>query len=232
MMTGMGMPTSQSRMPRMGVSLRSVLADLKRFGRTAALHPRRFTPRRERSDGWWPKAASLRSVLLPALVLAGCSAAPGTRWLGGFGDPVRGAALRAPSTLGDTSRWSGRPAEAAEAAAELEFLASEFATNPRYAPEANPAVPQQLEFARREMREYLGVAPTAAPDLVRAGLRRAAAALRAGSRAGAEAALSGPAFVYGPAATLGRLASMPRLPRVAEAAGGVAAEIDRLERRR
>ena len=157
---------------------------------------------------------------------------PGTPWLGGLGDPVRGAALRAPATLGDTSRWMGRPAEAAEAAAELEFLANEMATNPRYAPEVNPAVGQQLEAGRREMREFLGVAPSAAPELVIAGLRRAAAALRAGSRAGAEAALSAPAFAYGPSATLGRLASMPRLPRVAEAAGGVAAEMDRLERRR
>lgn len=176
--------------------------------------------------------APVLSVLLSALIFAGCSAAPGTPWLGGFGDPVRGAALRAPITLGDTGRWSGRPAEAAEAAAELEFLTNEFATNPRYAPEANPAVPQQLDAARREMREYLGVAPTATPELVIAGLRSAAAALRAGSTARAEAALAGPAFVYGPAATLGRLASMPRLPRVSEAAGGVAAEIDRRDRRR
>ena len=213
MMIGMGMPISQSRMPRMGGSLRSLLAALKRSGRTTALRSGRITPRRERSGRDRPRAASV-SALLAALVLAGCSAAPGTPWLGGFGDPVRGAALRAPITLGDTSRWAGRPAEAAEAAAELEFLASEFATNPRYAPEANPAVSQQLEAARREMREYLGVAPAAAPDLVIAGLRRAAAALRAGSRAGAEATLSGPSFVYGPAATLGRLASMPRLPRV------------------
>jgi hypothetical protein len=171
-------------------------------------------------------------VFLSAMLLAGCSAAPGTPWLGGLGDPVRGAAIRAPSTLGDTSRWAGRPAEAAEAAAELEFLANEFATNPRYAPEANPAVLHQLEAARQEMRSFLGVAPDAPTELVRAGLRRAAAALRAGSRASAEAALSGPAFAYGPSATLGRLASMPRLPRTAEAAGGVAAEIDRLERRR
>ncbi|HYI84222.1 MAG TPA: hypothetical protein VEX11_13540 [Acetobacteraceae bacterium] len=171
-------------------------------------------------------------VLLSALLLIGCSAMPGTPWLAGLGDPVRGAALRAPSTLGDTSRWAGRPAEAAEAAAELEFLAGEFRNNPRYASEANPAVSQQLEAARQEMRSFLGVAPGAAPELVRAGLRRAASALRGGSMAGAEAALSGPAFAYGPPATLGRLASMPRLPRTAEAAGAVAAEIDRLERRR
>jgi len=218
-------------MPRMGGFLRSVLADHKRFGLTVALRLVQITPRRESSRRGQPKAACF-PALLSALVLAACSASPGTPWLGGLGDPVRGAAMRAPFTLGDTSRWSGRPAEAAEAAAELEFLANEFATNPRYAPEANPAVSQQLDAARREMRGYLGIAPDAAPELVMAGLRRAAAGLRAGSRAQAEAALSGPAFVYGPAATLGRLASMPRLPRVSEAAGGVAAEIDRLERSR
>jgi hypothetical protein len=166
------------------------------------------------------------------MLVAGCSSEPGTPWLGGLGDPVRGAALRAPQTLGDTSRWAGRPAEAAEAVAELEFLANAFATDPRYAPEANPAVPQQLDAARREMRGFLGIAPDAAPDLVIAGLRRAAGALRSGSRAGAEAALSGPAFAFGPSATLGRLASMPRLPRASEAAAGVSAEIERLSRRR
>ena len=137
-----------------------------------------------------------------------------------------------PPRLGDTGRWAGRPAEAAEAAAELEFLADAFATDPRYAPEANPAALQELQAGRREMRAFLGIAPDAPPDLVRAGLRRAAAALSRGSQAAAEAALSGPAFSYGPAATLGRLASMPRLPRVADAAGAAASETDRLDRRR
>lgn len=178
--------------------------------------------------GRLPQHLAVAAVLLAA----GCSAEPGTPWLGGLGDPVRGAALRAPQTLGDTSRWTGRPAEAAEAAADLEFLANAFATDPRYAPEANPAVPQQLNAARGEMRGFLGIAPEAAPDLVIAGLRRAAAALRSGGRAGAEAALSGPAFAFGPSATLGRLASMPRLPRTSDAAGGVSAEVERLSRRR
>ncbi len=216
----------------MGGAFHRFPVHLERSGRTVASLSERVTPRREQSARCLSGALALLPPLLAALLLVGCSAAPGTPWLGGIGDPVRGAALRAPSTLGDTSRWAGRPAEAAEAAAELEFLASEFATNPRYAPEANPAVAQQLEAARREMRDFLGVAPDAAPDLVRAALRRAAASLRAGSRAGAEAALSGPTFAYGPSATLGRLASMPRLPRTAEAAGGVAAEMDRLDRRR
>ena len=217
----------------MGGAFRYVLVRSKRSARTIALRSGRDALCREQPQRRLSRISPVLPAFLSALLLVGgCSATPGTPWLGGLGDPVRGAALRAPAALGDTSRWNGRPVESAEAAAELEFLANEFATNPRYAPEANPAVSQQLEAARREMREHLGIAPTAAPDLVIAGLRRAAAALRAGSRAGAEAALSGPAFVYGPAATLGRLASMPRLPRVAEAAGGVAAEIDRLERRR
>lgn len=190
------------------------------------------TPRREPREPCRSGRSPLLPSLLSALLLFGCAGRPGAPYLGGIGDPVRGAALHAPSTLGDTSRWAGRPAEAAEAAAQLEFLTDEFATNPRYAPEANPAVLQRLEFARREMREFLGVSRDAPPQLVMAGLRRAAAALRAGSRAGAEAALSGPAFAYGPAATLGRLSSMPRLPRTSEAAGGVAAELDRLDRRR
>lgn len=216
----------------MGGAFRCVPVQVERFVRTVASREGRFTPPRENPERCVVGLRPVVPALLAALLLFGCSAAPGTPWLGGFGDPVRGAALRAPVTLGDTSRWAGRPAEAAEAAAELEFLANEFATNPRYAPEVNPAVTQQLDAARREMRGFLGIAPDAPPDLVRAGLRRAAAALRDGSRAGAEAALSSPVFAYGPSATLGRLASMPRLPRVAEAAGGVAAEVDRLERRR
>lgn len=165
-------------------------------------------------------------------VLLGCAGDPGADYLFGIGDPVRGAALYAPRNLGDTSRWAGRPADAAIAAEQLEFLASELATNPRYAPEVNPAVTQQLDVARAEMRGFLGIAPDASPILVAAGLRAAADALRAGRRAQAEAALSGPAFTAGPLVTLARLGAMPRLPRTANAAGAVAAELDRLDRRR
>lgn len=231
MMIGMGMPTSQSRMPRMG-AFRFVAATFKRFAGKVASRRAQVTRRREPSISWASGRPRLALALLSALSLFGCVTRPGAPYLGGIGDPVRGAALNAPRTLGDTGRWAGQPAGAAEAAAQLEFLADEFATNPRYMYDANPAVLQKLQTARREMRGFLGIAPDAPPQLVMAGLRRAAAALRAGSRAGAEAALSGPAFAYGPVATLDRLASMPRLPRTAEAAGGVAAELESLERRR
>ncbi len=178
-------------------------------------------------------ARAPRLVMLTVLLaLAGCADDPSANYLGGFGDPVRGAALYAPRNLGDTGRWAGQPAKAAVAAEQLEFLTNELATNPRYAPEINPAVLQSLQTARREMRGYLGIAPDADPGVVIAALRRAGEALRAGSRASAEAALATVAFTAGPGGTLQRLATMPRLPRTAEAAGMVASEFDRLERRR
>lgn len=166
------------------------------------------------------------------LALAGCAENPSANYLGGFGDPLRGAALYAPRNLGDTSRWAGQPAEAAVAAEQLEFLTSGLPASPRYAPELNPAVVQQLEVARSEMRTYLGIAPAAEPAVVIASLRRAGDALRAGNRAGAEGALTGPAFTAGPAGTLARLSAMPRLPRTAEAAGLVASDFNRLDSRR
>lgn len=178
--------------------------------------------------------AGRRSMLggLLGLGLAGCETDPVADYLDGIGDPVRGAALYAPRNLGDTSRWAGRPDGAAVAVEQLEFLASELATNPRWAPEVNPAVLQTLQAARTEMRGYLGIQPGADPQVVIEAMRRAAVALREGSRARAEAALSGPAFPGGAAEVLARLAAMPRLPRTANAAGMVAAELDRLDRRR
>jgi hypothetical protein len=178
------------------------------------------------------RAALLRGIGAAAALLggAGCTIDPVGNYLGGIGDPVRGAALYAPSTIGDTSRWAGRPEQAALAAEQVEFLASEMRSNPRYAPEVNPAVTQQLDRARAEMRGYLGIAPDARPELVIPALRRAAEALADGSRARAEAALSLPAFTAGPVETLARLSAMPRLPQTAAAAGMVSSEIGRLDR--
>lgn len=176
-----------------------------------------------------PRPALLLSV---ALGLGACQSDPSFHYLGGIGDPVRGAALHAPQNLGDTSRYAGRPAEAALAAAQLEFLDAELRRNPRYAPEIDPSVTQRLGFARSEMRAQLGIRQDAPPETVIPALRAVHASLAAGSPARAEAALAGPDFPAGGAATLARLATLPRLPRTAEAAGGVAAEFDRLDRRR
>jgi hypothetical protein len=163
--------------------------------------------------------------LLPLLALLAACADPAAQQLGGLGDPVRAASLAAPSMLGDTARLAGRPAAAARAAVQLEVLTEGFASDPIYAPEASIAVLNATRLGRAEMRAALGIAPDAPTDLVVAALRDAAAALDAGSRVRAEAALTGPAFPAGGAATLTRLNTLPHLPRVAEAAGAANVEI-------
>lgn len=223
-MIGMGIPMSQSRTPRMKPILAvDVLAE--RGSRIAFRQHHRLV------SGAGGGAA--RALLLVVLLLgAGCETDPVGRHFFGLGDPVRGAALHAPRNLGDTSRWAGQPAEAALAVAQLEFLAQEFRTNPRYAPEVDPTVTLQLERARAEMRQFLGIAPAAPPEAVIAALRRAAEALRGGSQASAEAALQSAFFTAGPLVTLARLGAMPRLPQTGAAARRAAAEIARLDNRR
>ncbi|MBS7789099.1 hypothetical protein KTR66_03780 [Roseococcus sp. SDR] len=152
------------------------------------------------------------------LTIAACDIDPVTDYMGGFGDPVRGAALFAPRNLGDTSRWQGDPAGAAMAAAQLEFLARSFRDNPIYNVN-NVATSQTLQSAVAEMRSYLGIAPGARNADVEILLRRASVALREGSQAQALAALTGPNFTAPPAEVLRRLGDMPRLPIVSAAAG-------------
>ena len=167
-----------------------------------------------------------------SMALAGCETDPNAPYLWGIGDPVRGAALRAPRNFGEPGRWAGNPANATVAVEQQEFLASELATDPRYAPVINPAVLQTLQQGRAEMRHYLGIPANADPQAVIEAMRRAGAALRAGNQAGAEAALTGPAFPAGPKEVLARLGAMPRMPQTVAAAGMVAAEFDRLDRQR
>lgn len=174
----------------------------------------------------------MRRRLLPLLLLLGaCTADPAAEHLGGVGDPVRGAALNAPRLLGDTSRLQGRPVDAALAAVQLEVLADAFRNDLRWAPEVSGTARASVEAGRAEMRRAIGIAPDAPAEAVIAQLREAAEALERGSRVRAEAALGGPHFPAGGAATLARLSRLPFLPRVSEAAGAANQEISRIDRR-
>lgn len=166
--------------------------------------------------------------LFPALGAAAC-ADPAANYLGGFGDPVRGAALHAPWSFGDTASLAGRPREAALAVVQLEFLDGELRENPRYASEASITALHALRQGVAEMRGALGIRQDAPRQVVIDGMRDAASALEAGSPARAEAALSSPAFTLGPAETLARLSRLPSLPRAREAASAASAEILRLD---
>lgn len=168
-----------------------------------------------------------RALLLSPLLLGACTKDPVTDYLGGFGDPVRGASLWATRNLGDTSRWEGDPAGAAMAAAQLEFLARSYRENPIWAPGTAPGTLAALAAGQRELRAALGIRQDAPSATVEQQLRIASRALRAGSIARAEAALGGVDFTLPPAETLRRLGSLPRLPAVAWAAGAVGEEIGR-----
>src|SRR4051794_25098704 len=150
-------------------------------------------------------ALALLGGVAASLTLAGCQTDPNAPYLWGIGDPVRGAALWAPRNFGEPGRWAGNPANAALAVEQQEFLASELATSPIYAPVINPAVLQTLQAGRAELRAYLGIPASADPRVVIEAMRRASAALRAGNQAAAEAALTGPAFPAGPKEVLARL---------------------------
>lgn len=173
-----------------------------------------------------------RRLLLAVLALGGCSLDPSGAHLGGFGDPVRGAALNAPWQFGDMSRYAGNPAWAARAVAQVELLADAMANDPFWAPRIQGTAMIQMRMARDELRGALGIAPGLPAQTVIAALRGSADAIGQGNAERAEAMLAPPVFTAGGRATIERLGSLPRLPRTAEAAGGVYAEFDRLDRRR
>jgi hypothetical protein len=172
---------------------------------------------------------SLLALLALPPLLAACGEGGG--YSAGFGDSVRRPALRAPWEFGDLSHWNGQPAAAARAVSVLEQLADALATDPFWTPEVSPTVVIQLQQARAEVRQALGIDPRATPDNVRAALETAAYALDRYDREAAAVALTGPAFHQPGAETLHRLETLPRLPRASEAASGVAAEMGRLDRR-
>src|SRR5687768_9439913 len=108
MMIGMGIPSSQSKIPRMDVLLGFARGPERGCAPPA---PDPAAPHPLVTKGHPPARTSRRALLrclpLLAATAAGCATDPGGDYLAGFGDPVRGAALNAPRNLGDTSRWAG-----------------------------------------------------------------------------------------------------------------------------
>lgn len=129
-------------------------------------------------------------------------------------DPTRGAILSAAFVFNQPASIAGDPAAGAEALARLEFLAVELDTDQRWIG-MNPLVVPLLAQGRAEAREAFGIPQATPPQAAMDALYGAAAALRAGDRAGAEAllaALVGPARA---APVLAQLAAFPMLPRAA-----------------
>ena len=139
-------------------------------------------------------------------------------------DPARQAILSTADAFAAPGRLAGRPAVAAAAIAQAEFLAVELATGQRWIAFA-PRAAQGFVAARAEWREAAGIAPDAAPQPVIDALLAARAALFAGSRDAAAAALAPPAFPHGGEAVLARLGALPPLPLTARAAAEAQQEL-------
>ncbi|MBV1797833.1 hypothetical protein [Siccirubricoccus sp. G192] len=153
------------------------------------------------------------AALLPVLA---CSAVPPYASLPadavvGAGDPTRAAIIGSAYAFSAPESVAGRPDAAARAAAQVEYLATEIPSGPRWYA-FNPSITAELAAARDGLRTALGISPSAPPQAVVDGLYAASRALRAGDQAGAGQALQAPVFRDGQA-TLLRLASLPPLPR-------------------
>lgn len=131
-------------------------------------------------------------------------------------DPTRGAILSAAYVFGQPETVAGNPAAAAEALGQLEYLTAELASNSRWQ-DLDALVVPMLRQGRAEARTAFGFRSDAPAQLAVEALYGAAAALRSGDRARAEAALrplTGPGREAG---TIERLAALPRLPQAAAA---------------
>ncbi|MFH5924497.1 hypothetical protein [Roseomonas xinghualingensis] len=163
----------------------------------------------------WPLALSL------LLSLAACGDTP-RNLLGQIrvADPLRIVARAAPFEFGETERLRGRPAEAADAAARIEEFANAAETDPLWTHPRNPTLLPQLQMARSEFRQALGISPRVPNTVAITALDGAARALYRYNTPAAEVALA----PIGGGTVLARLSNLPRLPRVEDASQALAIE--------
>lgn len=164
-----------------------------------------------------------RIALLALPLLMGCATRPPTETatlpreaVVGAGDPTRTAVLTANSVFGERSPAAGRPAAAARAIAQMEFLAVDLPQNNAFTGASSTLEPQ-LRTARSEWRRVLDIAPEAPPQAVINALYAASRALENGQTEAAAAALPSSIFRRGGSATLAQLSALPHMPNTAAA---------------
>jgi hypothetical protein len=181
---------------------------------------------------------------LAALVQTGCTQAPGTPPSQGitygpvnvnqapeFGvpigtDPVLTSIMSASSYYADPrSRLAGRPALAAQVAAQYEF-ATVALREPRFIG-FSPLTQLQMDAGRIALRDTLGIRQDAPSQAVIAQLTQAAGALGRGDTAAAETAVTGGSFTRPAATVLATLQAMPEVPAAGRAASFAEQEFNR-----
>lgn len=146
----------------------------------------------------------------------------------GAGDPTRAAIINAAYAYGTPAALAGRPADAAVAVAQLDYLASEIPYGPRWR-EFDPTVGLLLQQARREVRGYFGISQEAPPQAVIDAFYATARALRANDPAAVQRILA-PSLVPNARQTLAHLSAMPLLPTANVATARAQQELDRMMR--
>src|SRR4051794_12810827 len=106
----------------------------------------------------------------------------------GAGDPLRAAAASTSVAFSSPQPLAGRPADAARAVAQMEYLAVQMPNNPRF-PGLSPTAGSQFAAARREWRGALGIPAEQPPQAVIESLYAASRALQVGRKDAAAAAL-------------------------------------------
>lgn len=128
-------------------------------------------------------------------------------------DPLRTALDAAAAAFADRgAALAGRPAAAALAIANLEYATAALPSDPRYRRLAGGAG-RDLDLAREEVRDALGVDPDTPAASVISALLAAASALEAGDAAAAARALPAPPFRPGGAGSVARLGTLGPLPQ-------------------
>ena len=164
------------------------------------------------------KPLSLALILL----LAACSDDRALSDVVPVADPLPEPGRAAPVEIGRPGQLSGDPTRAALAAAEIEAFTAAAESDPLWTHPRDALLLPRLQIARREFRGALGVPASTPPTVAMRAFAGAAQALGRYDTPSAEAALA----PVGGAATLARLSTLPRLPRVEEAAQAVAIELN------
>lgn len=177
-------------------------------------------------------------VVLAQGLAGGCTQQPGTppaQGLSAFrlpainltvgSDPVMTAAASVASNLADPRRMAGRPAIAAQVAAQYEFVTEQL-REPRFIG-LSPLAQPQMERGRGPLRDTLGIRHDAAPGQAIAQLTALAGALQQGDVAATQRVLGAAPFTLPPGEVLVTLNAMPFVVDAARAASFADQQLNR-----
>jgi len=135
----------------------------------------------------------------------------------GAGDPLTMAVTNTAAAFGADRPFAGRPADAAIAIAQMEYIVASAPSDPRFV-SAPVGLAPALTRGRHEWRAILGIPVDASAQSVINSLYAAARPLRSGQRDTAALLLPTGIFTLGGEMTLQRLSALPRMPATNEAA--------------